>query len=184
MPTTKTKPPKINTTEPNPQQAPAPGPAAKQSRRTSLSMQFLQFDHEEDGESRQLLSDIFTTSRKTGCPFPVVAADEALDLLGVCIGTDRLENSKFIELLKLFCRAVTGNGYGGFHEQIITQFLMGNPDMNLEDALAIVSIEFEQKNSDLGCARQALEEYPEELAEAIQKAAARLRKRNEVEAVS
>src|SRR5439155_25033040 len=119
----------------------------------------------------QLLFDIlkrFETGNET---FPVVAAYLALDALGVHAGVDALENPTFLELMNLFSDAVTGWGYGGFRETIIAHLLRGgNKDMKFKDALAVLTLEFEQMNTNIGAAREALKEYPEELADAIEKA--------------
>jgi hypothetical protein len=168
---------------PKPKRTPAqpaaepPAPAAAQPQQTgapsltSLLQKCFRFDADADNESRQLLFDILERFETGNDTFPVAAAYLALAALGVHAGVDDLENPKFLELMNLFSDAVTGFGYGGFREQLIAQLLRkGDKDMKFDRALAILAIEFQQKNANISAAREALKEYPEELADAIEKA--------------
>jgi hypothetical protein len=92
--------------------------------------------------------------------------------LGVHVGVDALEVPKFLELLNLFAEAVTGHGYAGLREELIARLLRegSGREMKFDTALAILAQEFEQYHTDLSMARQALKDFPEELADAIKKA--------------
>jgi len=64
-------------------------------------------------------------------------------------------------------------------QNIIIESLLreGSRKMKFETVLAILAVEFQQQNCDIGGARQALENFPEELADAIEKASETLKKR-------
>jgi hypothetical protein len=184
MPITKTKPAQIHTAEPK---APAPilAPAAQPAEQkpnglTGLLKQCIEFDFDASKEEQVLLSKILEEWKRSPHSFPVVAASGALGKLKVGIGQDHLDNPNFCRLLNLFNNAVSGWGYGGFREELIRRILedKSQEKMTAEDAMGILVIECEQMHSDIGCARQALKQYPEQLASDITEAVEKLKKRS------
>src|SRR5260221_670494 len=145
--------------------------AEKGPNLTDLLLKCFTFDATADMESRQLLSQIldrWTDGYRVGA----IMASESLSALGVYIGVDKLDDENFTRLLELFDQAVSGHGYYGVREQLITRFLEGadrDRNMTIERALAIVVLEFQEKESLISAARQALKDYPDDLASSIEK---------------
>jgi hypothetical protein len=159
------------TAEPQPAAAPAQTEQPKTPNLTALLVRCFRFDADAEPGERQLLSEILDGWERREFEFPIVAAAKALRYLQVNVSRDYLDNPDFREALNLFCQAVTGWGYGGLREQLITSLLLhGSQDMTMNDALAIFALRFQEKHSTLKAAREALGAYPAELADAIEKA--------------
>jgi len=175
MPNVKTKPTQIRKIEPRatPDRPMVPEqPEPQTPNLTSLLLKFLEFDAKSDAESRELLSRTFDRWKKSEFPFPVTAAACALRAVGVRVTMESLEEPEFVKLLDLFCMALID---GGFREELISRLLTdpAKEHLTIEGVFSILTIEFQQKLSDLAVARQALKNYPEELADAIREASSR-----------
>ena len=81
-------------------------------------------------------------------------------------------------LLRLFRKAVSGHGYHGFREQVISA-LLHSQRTDFEETLATVIQEYSEQHSKIAVAREMLEDCPEQLTAAIEKAHATIATRRE-----